>query len=520
MREAAPSLRHYVARSASICMLGLVLNQVAAQLGGAFLARLIPDPRVYGELSLLLQFLNLAALGLGLGLNSALVYDVATGRAEPGRSFATAWRATIVFTSALVALSDLAAPFMARAYGVPGLTLAIDLGSLVFFAQGLLNLTTSLQSGLRRFGLQTGLMVAGTILATVGRLALIPAVAAGGSVGWLALAGGAGTALAAIAGLWLAAQTGLPGTVHGLRDAWTEAARMLRYGTPLWASNLLKSFQQPYLVLLAGGAGVAAAGFMANDVALLGWPFLVTWAFRLVAVPLIASAASQDERRERTTVCFRLNHLALFPVVALCLFWPREIVGAIYGARYAAAGALLPLLALGVYGSSVGRLATDALAAVGRSQASVPIMLVSSLPLLAVGPLALSRGTTWLAALYCAGWLLSGAYAYLLLTRIGLGVQLRSGFVEPLVPTLAASALAAWAGRLHAGEAATAYALAGCAWLGLSAAVYRLGGGLGRGAGALVGVAAPAGAESAKARPLNRQTPPSTDSPANAGLSP
>jgi O-antigen/teichoic acid export membrane protein len=476
---------------------GLALNQAINQMGGALLARWLTDVRVYGELSFVLQFLNLAALGLGLGLNSALVYDVATHRPETGRSFAAAWVGALAGAAALVGVCDLVAPLVGRLYGVPGFGLATALGSLALFAQALLNLTTSLQGGLRRFGSQMALMVAGTALAVVGRLLAAPALAHGASPGWVALSGGLGTAVAAAAGLWLAARMGLPGRLRGVAAYWQEVRRMLRYGSPLWASNLLKSFQQPYLVLIAGGAGMATAGFVASDVGLLGWPFLVTWAFRIVAVPLIASAHAPEERRRRTTVCFRLNNLALFPVVALCCLWPHLLVTAVYGARFAPAARLLPLLAVGVFGSSVGRLATDALAAVGDSRASVPIMLISSVPLLLGGPFALRLGAGWLAALYCAGWLLSAAYAYQLLRRVGLAVDGRVGFLEPLLPTAAAAAVAAVGAALPAPAQPFAPPLAAALLLALSLGVFQMGGHPGRGAGP----AATAEASAREARP-------------------
>lgn len=445
MSSDSRSLRLYVTRSAAVALVGLLLNQTAAQAGAALLARRIPDASLYGTLSLLLQILNTATLTLGLGLNSALVYDVATGRPDPGRSFVAARNGTLLLSALPVALCLLAAPWVAAAYHQPALALALRLGAVALLAQAGLNTAGSAQAGLRRFGLQTGLMVAATALAAAGRLAAVPAVLRGASLGVVALSGTAGIALVAVAGLTLAGRA-LP-RAAGRRDWVAEIPRMLRYGWPLWAGNLLKAFQQPYLVLVAGAVGAAAAGAFANDVALIGWAFVVTWAFRMVAVPLIAAGVNRQERRARATLCFRLNHLALFPVVcALCL-WPHAIVTAVYGARYASAARVLPLLALGVYGSSVGRLVTDTLAGSNETAASLPIMLISSLPLLLAAPLALAHGTLWLGALYCLGWAASALYAYLLLPRLGLALHFRQAFLEPLLPTAAAAPLCILAGR-------------------------------------------------------------------------
>ena len=470
----AGDVRAYTARSAAVCMAGLVCNQALLQAGGAALARIVPNPHLYGELSLLLQYLNLGALGLGLGLDSALVYDLATGRAGGARCYAAAWRGMVALAALPALLCLLAAPWVGRAYGVAGFGTAVAMGGLALLPQAGLNAAVAAQSGLRRFGAQMALMVSATALACAGRIAAVPAVSRGGSLGLIALGGGAGLALAAAAGLVLGGRLRLaPDSAAAARRWLAEVPRMLRYGWPLWAGNLLKAFQQPYLALVAGAVGVTAAGLISNDVTLIGWPFLVTWAFRLVALPLIAAGSSLAQRRARLGLCFRLNHLVLFPMVALLGFWARPLVVAVYGPRYAAGAVLLPLLALGVYGSSVGRLATDALAAVDRTRQSVPIMLLSSVPLLLLAPLAAGRGFLWLGALYCGGWLVSGAYAYILLGRVGLGPDVRGAFVEPLLPTLGALPLALW-GRYAGGPLGAVATGAGIALLvALSAAVYR-----------------------------------------------
>ena len=467
-------LRAYVAGSAAVCMAGLAFNQTVAQIGSAVLARWIPSPHLYGEVSLLLQFLQLAGLAVGVGLDSALVYDIATRRPEPGRSFAAARGGMLGLGVLPVALCVLAAPLIARAYGVPPLTLAIRLGALTLLAQVALNAATALQTGLRRFGTQMALMIAATALAAVGRLVAVPAALAGASVGWIALAGGVGIAVPAVVGNVLGGRLRLSGAHAGPRVLLGEIPRMLRYGWPLWANNLLKAFQQPYLVLVAGATGVAAAGYVANDVALIGWAFLVTWAIRLVAVPLIAAGEDAVDRRTRMTVCFRLNHLVLFPVVAVLAFWPHQLVTAVYGARYAAGAGLLPLLVLGVYGSSIGRLATDALAAVAQTQASLPIMVISCVPLLLGAPLALRHGAMWLGWLYFGGWGASAAFAVWQLWRIGLPVDARAGFLEPLLPTAVAAPLALWGVRAGgvAGHLLVAVAVLVCA--AASLAVYRM----------------------------------------------
>lgn len=462
------ALRRYVTRSAAICVIGLLCNQVSRQLAIALLARRLPNPATYGALSILLQLITLMALGLGLGINNALVYDIATGRSHAARSFAAA-RASIIILAALpVGLCLAAAPLVGALYHQPQLAGALRLACLLLFAQGALNAAGAVQSGLRRFSVQTALMVGATTLAAIGWLAAVPLVRHGASLGWIPLAGGCGVALVAGVGLWLGARA-LPGPAGPPASWLRELPRMLRYGWPLWAGNLLKAFQQSYLVLVAGAAGVTAAGDMANDVALIGWPFLVTWAFRMVTVPIIA-AGRPEERATRATLCFRLNHLALFPLVALLCFWPHQLVTLVYGARYASAAPLLPLLALGVYGSSIGRLGTDVLAGSNQTRASLPIMIISSVPLLLGAPFALTHGARWLGALYCGGWLASGGYAYLTLRRLDVGVGFRHGFVEPLLPTLCALPCALAATHWHSVPLAAA---AGVILLGVTALVFR-----------------------------------------------
>lgn len=183
MAAEAKALRNYVTRSAAVCMCGLLLNQTIGQTGGAILARWIPDPALYGTLSLLLQVLNMAALAVGLGLDNALVYDIATGRTGVGRSYASARNGMLVLAALPVGLCILAAPWIAHAYHETGLATALQIGALVLFGQAALNVVTAVQSGLRRFGTQMTLMVAATALVAALRLASVPAALNGASLG-------------------------------------------------------------------------------------------------------------------------------------------------------------------------------------------------------------------------------------------------------------------------------------------------------------------------------------------------
>ena len=455
-------LRRYVLRNVSLVMPGLFVNQAAITVGGAILARWVADPRTFGELSLALQFLSLAGLLIGVGLPSALVYDLATERRNAATAYGIAQRGAFLGALALAVCLWLAAPVLGRLYGAPDLPLAIDLGSIGLLASAPLNVTSGALTGMRRFGLQVGLMILATALTWILRLLPLPFVHGPAAVAWAVGGGCAGTVGGALVSLWWVHRLGLRAAPRRRGVDGPEASLMLRYGVPIWLANVLKSFQGAYLTMVVGTVSVAAAGGMSNVVVITGVITLVTWAFRAIAVPFIAAGRERPARRQRGMLCFRLNHFALYPVTAAFVLYPAVLMTAVFGPAYASTAAYLPLMALGVYVSGVARLGSDMLAADGYSRGSLAVMVLSAVTVAIGAPLAARGGGVAESAVFLGGWVLSALHTLWLLHRRELGLHAWFVFLEPLLPTLAAIPFALAAQRLGgaAGWAADTAAIA------------------------------------------------------------
>ncbi len=446
--SAMDELRRYVLRNVSLVMPGLFVNQAAITIGGALLARWVADPRTFGELSLALQFLSLAGLLIGIGLPSALVYDLATERRDAAIAYGVAQRGALLGALALVVCLWMVAPVLGRLYGAPDLPLAIDIGAVGLLASAPLNVTSGALTGMRRFGLQVGLMILATALTWGLRLVPLPFVHGSAAVAWALGGGSAGTIAGALVSLWWVRRLGLREAPRRRGADGAEAAIMLRYGVPIWLANVLKSFQGAYLTMVVGTLSVAAAGGMSNAVVLSGVITLVTWAFRAIAVPFIASGRERSARRQRGMLCFRLNLFALYPVTAAFVLYPGTLMTAVFGPAYASAAAYLPLLALGVYVSGVARLGSDMLAADGYSRGSLAVMVLAAVTVGIGAPLAAHGGGVAESAVFLGGWVLSALHTLWLLRRRELGLQAWFVFLEPLLPTLAAIPFAVAAQRL------------------------------------------------------------------------
>lgn len=414
---------------------GLALNQAVTTLATALIAHILPTARLFGVLSLTQQALSMTGLLLTLGLNSSLVYDLATGHPEAGRSFTLAWRGQLLWAVLLAGAVALFSPVAGELYREPALSsgLVITIPSLV--TGTLLTTVLAVLAGQRRFTAQSILMLAGTGASMLGQLVVAWTIPAGPHIAGLIVDGGAaGNLLVGMAAAAALRREGAwdfnpAGTLRGLR-------RHLRYGVPLWLSNLAKSYQLGYLIMVVGTDRIAAAGFAQAAVNLVGYPQLVTWAFRILAIPFIAQVDTRAEREERAILCFRYNNYLLYPVCLVLLLWGEPLARALFGPRLAGAAQFLPGLTLGMFFSAVCRLVADVLAALDRSMGSLKVMLLPAVSLVILAPLLIAHGVLLGPDLYAAGWLLSAVYAWFLLRRHGVTVHLGRAFGAPLLPSL------------------------------------------------------------------------------------
>lgn len=327
--------QRFLIRNVSIIELGLFINQLLQTAGGMLLAALLNDPIRYGEANLLLQIFGMVSLFLNVGFNSALVYSFSTERAEVIRSkYRWALLGSAFFGVIVGLLLTLLAPWLVQAYRLPALEGALRAGSLLFLFNSVVNIGLAAFSGSRVFGTQAFFMVLGTLCSTAGTvLGVLRPIGSLGLLTGISLWMGAGALLTAVCICWRVERVHHPRwlgpvSLSGMRS-------MMAYGVPLWAGNIAKAFQQPFLVMVVGSASVVAVGQLANGFRITGFIGIVTWAFMIVAFPFVAESSQQPaEIRRRGTLCIRYNNLILYPLTLLICLYPNPINEALFGSGY------------------------------------------------------------------------------------------------------------------------------------------------------------------------------------------
>lgn len=433
-------IRRTIIVNTSIILLGLAMNQTIQTLGGAVMARILPNSTLFGEVNLLQQILGMSGLFLNLGLNSALTFQLSRGTGDSGESgFGVAYYASVVVGLVVAGLMMALSGVFANVYGVGALRFGLIAGAglVVFNSMG--NVVTSLFAGKRDFTLQSTFMVVTTALSIGG---ILFGLWKGGSGTGLFLHLGIGMSFAALLAAFASGWT-----AHRryhldfkLSSEWrSELWRMLRFGIPMWSGNLAKAFQQPFLVMVTGAVSVVAAGYLSNALRVVGYLNIITWAFNVTSLPFLAQTA-KDPRQSymRATLGFRYNNLLLFALTAITCAYPHAIALALFGQRYAGADAsqYIRVLGIGVLFSSVSRLGGTMMAGLGRTRANFWTMVISGAIVLVMAPLFIRHHPLLGAVVYTVGWGLS-AIATILFCRVdGLWMNWRIAFAEPLVAAL------------------------------------------------------------------------------------
>lgn len=430
---------------------GLTLNQAIGTAGGAVMARLLPNATVFGQVNLLLQMLGAGSLFLNLGLNSALTYwisrtpvslrqvsreSVSRGNNDPQplTAYPLALAGSLAVGGVVALLFLAGAHFLSSAYRVPSLDAGLAAGSMLLVFNSLVNVAVAFFSGKQNFLLQTVFMVTGSFLSTAGiiagvvsfhsRLGIFRGVGFGMSLAAL---------LTAILSLTVVQRRYHP--EFRVFDAMPELRRMLRYGTPMWAGNIAKSFQQPFLVMVTGAVSLTMTAYLSNALKIVGFLNIITWAFNVTSLPFLAEVSrSPHQTHLRGTLCFRYNNFLLFAVTALVLIFPHWINLELFGARYAtpAANAYTRILAVGVVFSSISRLGGTLLAGMGRPRANFWVMVVSGGAVAVLAPLVVGQHPLGAGWVYAGGWMASALATFRFLNLDGLWLDWRRSFLDPL----------------------------------------------------------------------------------------
>ncbi|AEI40880.1 oligosaccharide flippase family protein [Paenibacillus mucilaginosus] len=430
--------QRFLIRSVSIVVLGLFVNQLLQTVGSIGLARLLNDPVAFGEVNLLLQIFGMVTLFLNVGFNSALVYAFSTHKEEALHvKFRHAVAGSVFFAVLTGLVLVLLAPVLAGAYGIPKLQGALVISAATLLFQSVVNIGVASFSGSREFRTQAFFMVVMTVFSTAGMVVgvLLPV---GGYLWGVALWSCIGSACTAAYVSWRAHR------VH--RPKWRgplsarQLREMLQYGVPMWAGNIAKAFQQPFLVMMIGSISVIAVGELANASRITGFVGIITWAFMIVTLPFVAdSIRDPEESRRRGTLCIRYNNLALYPLTAAICLFPDELNSLLFGSGYTTqdSGTYIRLLALGVFFSSVGRLGGNILAGVGKTKANFWVMIVAGVPVIALVPLLVGVHPVWAVWIYTGSWAASAAAMIGFFHREGFALDWWRAYGQPLIPTLA-----------------------------------------------------------------------------------
>ncbi|SEB99636.1 oligosaccharide flippase family protein [Paenibacillus sp. GP183] len=431
--------QRFLMRSFSIIVLGLFINQLLQTVGSIVVARLLNDPIQFGEVNLLLQVFGMVTLFLNLGFNSSLVYTFSTNPKDAiENKFRLAMLGSVFFGVIISILLAVLAPLLARTYALPSLKGALILSSIMLVFNSIINIGVSSFSGNRNFGTQAFFMVTATTFSTAGTVigVLWPA----GDEGFLwgvSIWMGVGAILAALFISWKVERVHHPkwrGSV-----SIPELGKMLQYGIPLWAGNIAKAFQQPFLVMIIGTSSVIAVGHVSNAIRITGFIGIITWAFMIVTFPFVA-ASSRDlmECKRRGTLCIRYNNLILYPLtVVICLF-PNQINGFLFGDSYTSgdSAAYIRLLALGVFFSSVGRLGGNILAGIGKTKANFWVMIVAGIFVITLVPLIAASNPVLAVWIYTGGWAMSAISMIWFFYLENFTLDWWKAYGEPLIPSL------------------------------------------------------------------------------------
>lgn len=432
--------QRFLLRSVSIIVLGLFINQLLQTLGSIVLARVLNDPARFGEVNLLLQILGMAGLFLNVGFNSSLVYTFSTDRTNAiQKRFRHALVGSTFFGIVLSIMLAVLAPALAQAYGLPALQGALQISSIMLIFNTIINIGVASFSGNRDFGTQSFFMVVTTIFSTSGMiLGVMLPLGAYGVLGGVSLWMGVGALVTASFVCWKVDKVHHPRWLGpiSLADLW----KMMKYGVPLWAGNIAKAFQQPFLVMIIGSTSVIAVGHLSNAFRITGFIGIVTWAFMIVTFPFVAESSKDlEESRRRGTLCIRYNNITLYPLALLICLYPNEINGFLFGSGYTTgdSAAYIRLLALGVFFSSVSRLGGNIMAGIGRTKANFWVMIVAGIFVIALVPTIAADKPVLATWIYTGGWALSALsmIGFFYIERFSLDWWKAYG--EPLIPTLA-----------------------------------------------------------------------------------
>ncbi len=417
--------------SDSAIVFGGMVVRVGLLMGFELLAARQLGPADYGLFSLAFTVITLAgslpALGLQNSLRRFISYHCERGEPGPVRglvAFGLIWPTAcgIVLGGSLFALST---PLAAAWFGKPELAPLLRALALVVPLAGVRKLATVIFSGFKRPSLK---VLVEDVTEPVLRVAGAVGVAAAGW-GVLPLAHASTLAYVAVGVLSLALvrsalRTAAPAGASETRLPWRG---LIGFSSPLVVSDLVELLLAWISVLLLGALSTEHdVGLFrsASQPPMLAGAILTSFAF--VYLPVATELFVRGDRDGWKRINNAVAHWTLslsFPIAAVCLCYPAEVIGILFGPGYVAGAAAMRWLAAGYLFRAACGLTGLNLVAAGLTRLHMALTLCGFAVVVAASVLWIpAHGAAGAAAAYAAS-VSCRALLNVVATRVTLGLS-------------------------------------------------------------------------------------------------
>jgi O-antigen/teichoic acid export membrane protein len=341
------------ARGAVITMLGNATALIIGAGGVLLLARVL-SPADYGRYTIALIPSSFFVLFIDWGINAALPRFLVRGRIgqdpEQLRSLVWAgliikWLISMVLAVGLVLVAE---PIATQVLNRPDARILIQASALVVVGMPLYQTAFAIFAGFERMAYRSTLaVVQATIKAVVALLLVLLGLGVAGAIGGHVM----GALVAAALGVGLTWRVaGAPYSLQRLPSLWPSAARMIRFGLPLFAGGLVTSIvTQMRLILLPWFVSDTVIGNFQVGKYFTMLIFSFTTALGVTLYPTFSKFSfthNTGSTRQVYRTAVRYSALLVIPVTMLLITVAEPMIATLYATRYPAAPGFFVLLAV------------------------------------------------------------------------------------------------------------------------------------------------------------------------------
>jgi O-antigen/teichoic acid export membrane protein/peptidoglycan/xylan/chitin deacetylase (PgdA/CDA1 family) len=377
------------------------------------LARLL-TPNQFGVVAAVAAFIALIELGSDLGMKPAVVYEQETGVSD---RIQTAFTMNLITAATLSALGVLAAPLIARFFGVAGETDLFRLGALNLLFTGLGNVHDALLLRDMSFGRRIRPQVVRDIVRTIISVALA-----------FAGLGALGLVVGFLAGTL--AWTLMQWTLTPLRPRFsldgTIARSMLAYGAPAALLEFVSTIALRVDVFAIGhlidshALGIYTIAYRLPEVLLAS----VAYALGVVAFPALAKRRVQDPAGLESATLQLVRYQALYalPVAAGMAVLAVPIIEVMFGDKWHSAAVILVPVVASAAVLTIAYPLGDLLKATGKQGLMVVFNLIQIPAVIAACVIGASSGLLAVAwGMAAAGALFTGMLCWAVMRELHFG---------------------------------------------------------------------------------------------------